>query len=49
VLAWFEETTTGASTGDKDSIMLLNKQTGDEYWFLRKEDGFRLVKIKDQD
>jgi hypothetical protein len=49
LLAWFEETTTGASTGDRDSIMLLNKQTGDEYWFIRAPEGFKLTKIQDKE
>jgi hypothetical protein len=49
LLAWFEETTTGSSTGDADSIMLLNKQTGDEYWFIRVPEGFKLVRINDED
>jgi hypothetical protein len=46
LLAWFEETTTGSSTGDRDSIMLMNRQTGEEYWFLRQPEGFKLTKIE---
>jgi hypothetical protein len=48
LLAWFEETTTGRSTGDQDSILVMNK-TGNEYWFIRKPEGFKLTKIKDSE
>jgi hypothetical protein len=49
LLAWFEETTTGSSAGDRDSIMLLNRQTGEEYWFIRQPEGFKFKKIKIKD